>query len=218
MSLGLSTAERAARVRVDLRIGAVVGICAGDRGVLAGAAETLTPERLADLRALTGGAIDLAVTARRAETLKARAYDGDIARLALTEDATAAQVRDIADPSSDLQSPMKGPFQSRRNSPADLHRAAIRLAKQSHLLPAAVVAEVGDRARVEALCEEHGLSSIDADALLEAEIDALEYLPVSRARVPIRAAAATRVHVFRPRDGSEEHYAIECTPLASPAT
>ncbi len=209
MSLGLSTAERAARVRVDLRIGAVVGILSGRRGVLAGAAETLADARLADLRALTGGALDLAVTTRRAETLKARAYDGDIARLALPADATAARLRDIADPSSDLQSPMKGPFRSRRDTPADLHRAAIRLAKQAHLLPAAVVAEVGDRAVVEALCAAHGLSSIDADALMEAEVDALEYLPVSRARVPIRAAAATRVHVFRPRDGGEEHYAIE---------
>ena len=33
--------------------------------------------------------------------------------------------------------------------------------------------------------------------------------PVSAARVPLEAAAASRVHVFRPDDGSEEHYAIE---------
>ncbi|WP_330449539.1 hypothetical protein FLP41_04885 [Paracoccus marcusii] len=48
---------------------------------LAAAVETLSPARLADLRAL--GLAVLALTGRRAETLKARAYDGDLARVAL---------------------------------------------------------------------------------------------------------------------------------------
>jgi hypothetical protein len=38
-----------------------------------------TPARLADLRG--AGPPVLALTARRAETLKARAYDGDLARI-----------------------------------------------------------------------------------------------------------------------------------------
>ena len=55
------------------------------------AAETLAAARLADLRAL-GGQPVLAITARRATTLKARAYDGDLARVAvaLKQDSGAA--------------------------------------------------------------------------------------------------------------------------------
>jgi GTP cyclohydrolase II len=33
--------------------------------------------------------------------------------------------------------------------------------------------------------------------------------PVSAARVPLAASSHSRVHVFRPADGTEEHYAVE---------
>ena len=75
MSLVPTLAERAARARSDLRVGLPVVI----DGHLAAAVETLTPARLAALRAL--GKPALALTDRRAETLKARAYDGDLARV-----------------------------------------------------------------------------------------------------------------------------------------
>ncbi len=208
MTLSLTIEERAARARAELRIGAAVVLAAGGRAALAGAAETLAPARLEDLRA-AGRVLDLAITARRAETLKARAYDGDIARIALGAHDGAELIRSAADPAADLSAPLKGPFRARRDGPADLHRAAIRLAKQSHLLPAAIVAELPDRAAGEALAARHGLSLLDAEELLIAEAEALVIDPVSRARVPIAASEATRVHVFRPRDGSEEHYAIE---------
>ena len=54
------------------------------------------------------GAVDLAITGRRAETLKARAYDGDVARVALPADADLAWVRATADPSADLGVPAQG--------------------------------------------------------------------------------------------------------------
>ena len=94
-------------------------------------------ERLADLRAR--GPVDLAMTGWRAETLKARAYDGDLARVVLPADADLAWVRATADPSTDLAWPMKGPYVTRRGGGAALHRAAIALCKQAHLLPAALV-------------------------------------------------------------------------------
>ena len=64
------------------------------------AAEAATAERLAELRAL--GPVDLALTDWRAATLKARAYDGDLARVVLPRDADLAWVRATADPSADL--------------------------------------------------------------------------------------------------------------------
>ena len=207
MALGLNIWELAARVRAELRIGAAVALVKGDAGALAGAAETLTADRLADLRA--AGPTDLVVTAWRARTLKARAYDGDVARIVLDPRFGLDRLRATADPALDLAEPMKGPFETRRGGEAGLHRAAVRLAKQAQLLPAALVAALPDRAEAERLAAAHGLSVLDADALLAAEAEAIGMHPVSAARVPIHGAEATRVHVFRPDDGTEEHYAVE---------
>ena len=81
MSLMPTTIELLARARVDLRMGLPVVLTAGSEAALAISAETLTSDRLASLRDL--GAPVLALTARRAETLKARVYDGDVARITL---------------------------------------------------------------------------------------------------------------------------------------
>ena len=195
MGLKLSIWENAARIRAELRIGAAVVLVRGRAGVLAGAAESLTAERLEDFRG---------------------ADDGDVARIILTPDFDLGRVRATADPARDLEAPMKGPYQTRRDGDAGLHRAAVRLTKQAQLLPAALVASLPSRAAAEALARENGLSILDTDALLAAEAEAIGMRPVSAARVPLEASAASRVHVFRPDDGSEEHYAIEIgTPKRS---
>ncbi|MEO1613627.1 MAG: hypothetical protein AAFU55_14925 [Pseudomonadota bacterium] len=77
--LRLAPEEIIARARADLRIGAPVAIRTAEGGAVVAAAEAISRERLEEFRAL--GPVDLIVTQRRAETLKARAYDGDIARI-----------------------------------------------------------------------------------------------------------------------------------------
>ena len=196
--------ERLARARGDLRMGVPVLLTGEGRAALVVAVEELDPARLPALRAL--GQPELALTARRAETLKAIPYDGDVARIAVPADAGAAWLRALADPSDDLRMPMKGPLKSLRDGGADLHRAAIRLAKSAHLLPAALVVPV-DHAL--ALAQEHGLTLLTL-AEIGPELDRASPLhPVVDARLPMVAAEAGRVHIFRPEDGSEEHYAIE---------
>jgi GTP cyclohydrolase II len=205
MSLTLAPAERLARARADLRMGAAVVLVSDAAAAVALAAETATAARLADLRGL--GQVDLAITARRAETLKARAYDGDVARVALPGDADIAWVRASADPSDDLRFPMKGPYRTRREGGADFDRAAILLCKQARLLPAALVVGVGAGA-ARALAAEAGLSVVRmADLPLAAPVPVLS--EVVSARVPLDVSEAGRVRVFRPLDGSEEHYAVE---------
>ncbi|HMO70830.1 MAG TPA: GTP cyclohydrolase II, partial [Paracoccaceae bacterium] len=134
------------------------------------------------------------------------AYDGDVARLAVPADAGVDWVAAMADPADDLAVPMKGPFRPLRAGGAALHRAAVLLAKSAHLLPAAVVVPVADPL---ALAARHGLTVLPlADVLpLLARLAPME--DVVSARLPMAAAAAGRVHVFRPDDGAEEHYAIE---------
>jgi GTP cyclohydrolase II len=204
MSLAPSLTERLNRARGDLRMGVPVVLTDAGRAVAAVAVETVPAARLAALRAL--GPLELALTARRAQTLKLPAYDGDLARLAVPEGAEPGWLRALADPADDLRVPMKGPLRPLRDGPADLHRAALRLAKSAHLLPAALVVAIPEGL---SFASREGLTLLP---LAEAAplLDALSPLnEVSAARVPLAASEAGRVHLYRPEDGGEEHYAIE---------
>lgn len=205
MALGPDIVEQLNRARADLRMGVPVALVAGGGdGVLALAAEALDPARFAALAAL--GPLTLAITDKRAATLKARAYDGDVARLVVPDDATPAWIAAVADPSGDLASPLKGPLQSRRDGDAAFARAAIHLVKSARLLPAAVLVPVADPA---ALSAAEGLTLLDRDRAAAVLSQSAQLHPVVSARVPMEAAEAGRLHVFRPEDGGEEHYAIE---------
>ena len=160
MSLRLSIAERLTRARGDLRMGVPVVLCGAGGAALVAAVETLDADRLADLRGF--GAPVLAITARRAETLKARAYDGDLARVVPPPEAGLDWLRAVADPADDLRTPMKGPLHSLRDGPADLARAALALAKSAHLLPAALLVPV-DHALT--LAGTHGLTLLSLDEI-----------------------------------------------------
>jgi GTP cyclohydrolase II len=203
--LGLDVVERLNRARADLRMGVPVVMTEAGEGALVVASETLGPARLAAIRVLTDDPV-LTITARRAETLRMSVYDGDLARIALPPEAGLAWIGTLADPSHDLAAPMKGPLRALRGGAVDLHRAGLVLAKSAQLLPAVVVAPVPAPLR---LAAEHGLT-----LLAFAEIEPLLYrapalAPVVSARLPMRAAGAGRLHVFRPDDGGVEHYAIE---------
>lgn len=205
MSISPDLTEFLARARADLRLGVGVVLTGAGASVLVMAAETLKAARLEAVRAMPAETV-LAITARRAGTLKARAYDGDLARVHLPPDADLRWVLSVADPADDLTHPMKGPLSSARGGEAMLHRTALRLVKSAHLLPAAVVTDLPDGA---GFARAHRLTLLPAalaDPLLAA---ASPLAPVAQARVPVEAAGAGRLHVFRPADGGEEHYAFE---------
>ena len=197
--------ELVARARSDLRMGVPVVLMRSDgSGVVIAAAETLTRTRLDALKML--GPVDLALTGRRAETLKARAYDGDVARVVVPMDAEAGWVAALADPSDDLAHPMKGPLQTRRGGDAALHRLGIALVKTARLLPSVLLVPVED---AEGFAEKHRLGCLPG-AEIGSELQSLPLLQeVVAARVPLTAANASRLHVYRPEDGNEEHYAVE---------
>ena len=98
MTLELTPREQLVRVRADLRMGVPVVLEGGGAAALVLAAETAGAARLAELRGF--GPVDMAISDWRAETLKARAYDGDLARVVLPRDADLDWVRATADPSA----------------------------------------------------------------------------------------------------------------------
>ena len=205
MSLAPNPIDLLARARADLRMGVPVVLIDGATGVLAAAVETLDAPRLAEIRALREAPV-VVISARRAETLKARAYDGDLARIVLPADADQSWVQSVADPADDLEKPMKGPLMSVRDGSAALHRLAMQLAKSARMLPAALVVGLDDPKGFAAL---HGLTVLDAGQTFpHLKLNSPMHSVVS-ARLPIEVSDLGRLHVFRPDDGGEEHYAIE---------
>ncbi len=203
MTLGPDTRELAARARADLRMGVPVVVGIGGNAALVAAAETLLADRLAILRSF--GAPVLAITPRRAETLKARAYSDHVARVVVPEEADVAWIQNVADPADDLMMPLKGPLQTERGGDEDIARAALTLTKGAHLLPAAILVPVADGPATAAA---HGLTWLDLTGItLPWEGGTLT--EVAAARVPMEVSKAGRLHVFRPGDGGEEHYAVE---------
>ncbi len=203
MALLPTRSQRIARARGDLRMGLPVVLSLGGRAALVAAAETLEPARLEDMRAL--GALELAITPRRAETLKARAYSDRVARVVVPQEADARWIAAVTDPADDLMVPLKGPLVTRRGGDERLAEAAVRLAKAAHLLPAALMVAVD---KAEGFAGAHGLTHVALDD--PADLEEMSTLaPVVGARVPLAAARAGRVIVYRPEDGGVEHYAIE---------
>lgn len=207
MSFAPTMTERLARARADLRMGLPVVLTDGTDSALMLAAETATPLRFAAFRALDPV---LAITGRRAETLKARVYDHDLARVVLPADADLRWLHAVADPADDLRMPMKGPLITRRDGPAALPRLALILAKTAQLLPAALVAampaDAADPARYAAA---EGLTLINAALAGPILAASAQPLPLVAARLPVDRAGAGRLHIFRSPDGGEEHYAFE---------
>ena len=202
MALRPNTTELIARARADLRMGVPVVLQSADHLALILATETLSAARLADVRAL-GGKPVLAVTARRAETLKAQVYDGELARIVLPKDAGIDWIQAIADPADDLRMPMKGPFETDRGGDVAAHRAAINLTKAARLLPTALVLELKDLSQVT------DLTTVPLDEACSDFHDTSPLHSVISARLPLEVSEAGRLHVFRPEDGAEEHYAVE---------
>jgi len=198
MTLAPDRRERTARALLELRTGVPIVVQGANGRALVVAAETLSVDRLRALRDL--GPSHIAITSRRAEVVRAMVYDEDLARLRIPSDADINWLRGMADPSLDLTHPMKGPFQPLRGGDAEIERAAIRLCKQAHLLPTAVIVPIAQSAQFPELVH-LALDQVSSGQSLLTHIAA--------ARVPLAIARNTRVHVFGHGSDFAEHYAIE---------
>jgi GTP cyclohydrolase II len=103
----------------------------------------------------------------------------------------------IADPVSDMTTPMKGPFRSVPLAEPEAAAAAIRLAKRAGLLPALLTVDRIDP---------DWLTVAATDVLAAREATSLRL--VTRARLPLDGAPDTQVVAFRSDDGGPEHLAL----------
>ncbi|GFE66265.1 GTP cyclohydrolase II [Litoreibacter roseus] len=200
MGLALTSSELIARARGDLRAGAPVVV--GNHLVIA--AEVLAKHRFEALKSLNCP-LTLALSRHRANTLKIRSYDGDVARMIVPADAESTWVRAMADPTLDLRHPMKGPVSSIRDGDAADALCAVVLVKSARLLPAAMLAPVAAVAPEDT----SGLCHLSLDALRSEAVRQHIFEPIVSAKLPLSAHPEGRLHVFQSDDGTEEHYAIE---------
>ena len=125
-SFSLSPLVAVDRAIGDFRRGIPVLIDDGAPGaasaVLAAAAELLRGETLAALAGWGAAASNcspfLALTHHRAETLKIRRYTPEIVLLPQSDWHDAKAARGLADPSLDLDLPLRGPFHAQRQAVA----------------------------------------------------------------------------------------------------
>jgi GTP cyclohydrolase II len=130
---------------------------------------------------------------------------------------SAGEIRAIADPASDLDYPLKGPFEASRSEPPESAAAAVRLAKLAGLLPAALLFPIPDKAH-EKIQIEGALSEVLASDILGFESRAAQSLQlVVRASVPLEGAEESELAAFRPSDGGPEHYAVIIGAKRAPA-
>ena len=158
------------------------------------AAETLKDGSLPALRRAKAV---LVLTHARAGTLKIRLYTPRIVALPLDAEMDVQRIAAIADPTADLASPLKGPFQPSRAKLPGAYEAAVKLAKLAGLLPAAIVRRGGAGVDVSV----RDILSYEKDAAAGLEL-------VTRARVPLEGAEQTELVAFRAGSGAPENYAV----------
>jgi len=202
--IGATIVDRVIRAVDAFRRGLPVAIKAPGGTVLALAVETLPPATWKRLRKPR-----LVLTHERARTLKIRVYTPDVVAIEVRPDMSLDELVAVADPTDDLLYPIKGPFDTLRETLPVSYAASVKLAKLAGLLPAAVIA----RTDVEPAAT---LSAADILAYDDEIVRTLKL--VARARVPLEGAEKTELVSFRPEDGGPEHYAIviNAPPTAKP--
>jgi GTP cyclohydrolase II len=189
--------ERIARAVDALRAGRPVRLN-GSHGMLA--AETATA---ALLKRFKPGW--LVLSHARARTLKIRLYTPEVVALPL-KDMDGTMLRAVADPTVDLEMPLKGPFTAIRRKLPAAFAASVKLAKLAGLLPAAVVSRAALR----------GLDVFTADISAYETAAAESLAIVTRARVPLLGAEDTELVAFRASNGAPENFAVVIGRPASP--
>jgi GTP cyclohydrolase II len=190
---------RIARAADAYRAGRFVRIVDRDGGAIAAlAVETADAQAL---KIAESAAPLLILSHARARTLKMRLYTEEVVALRPVLPLDAALLRAIGDPTADLASPLKGPFETLRQTLPASFPASVRLVKLAGLLPA-VLAGPPELAGVDA-------AEVTADEIADHDELVVRALRlVTRARVPLAGAEHAELAAFRAGNGEAEHYAI----------
>ena len=203
----LSSAEISSRLVSDLRLGLPIVLKNGKDNSIVIAIETLQKKRLAEVLNLAeGDNIEIGITNRRAEVLKARLYDKKVTRLKIKKNVNLAFLLATADPAQDLNYPYKGPFNSIRGGDSILAEIAIDLCKKARLLPAALVINISKESENLLIRNQVSYASVQDLSKQSYHFELLSNL--SSARLPISNTTEVELKIFRDLTELSEHYAV----------
>lgn len=174
---------------------------------LALAAEQASPDSLRNLCGWGGGSAVMVLTESRAQALRIKPTGRGVVLLPIDQNTDAGLVQTLADGSTDLAQPLRGPFHRDRRAPHPTETAAVQLAKAARLLPCAVVVRLPDDTDIFS-AEGQYLSVTTGQIEAYDEDMALTLRQVAEAPIPLAGAENCRMIAFRPADGGVEHLAI----------
>lgn len=210
---GIRQSTRAVdRAISDIRRGMPVIVTdANSDFIVALAAEPVTDQLLTMITEFGGTPPKLVITAERAAVLHIPPSGEDVTALNIEDKFDPAAIRDLADPTADLDHPLRGPFPVSDVFPAAPNSAAVDLCKLAKLLPATVTTtlSVTNDVKAEDFAAANDLLLVTAKSVQAYQRNASETLiKVTSARVPLAGAETAEVIAFRPLDGGIEHLAI----------
>lgn len=192
------------RMQGDLRLGLPVILKDGESHMLVALVESLTDARYVAMTEI--GHPELVLTRRRAEALGIQqTMQGDSLWFRVPAGKDLGWIARVAGQNG-LDG--AGHFSSLPipNIGKSIHQTAIGLAKTVKAIPAILCVQLNghDMGSISEL----GLTTMPIDLAIKALDAAGTQSQVSSAQLPMDAALAGRVHVFRPDNGGPEHYAI----------
>ena len=203
----LSSSEISSRLVSDLRLGLPIILYDANTYFLTAAIETLYSEKLNKIMEIAKNQkFEIAITNRRAKVLNVRIYNESVTRISIREKVSIQFLQSIADPSKDLDYPLKGPFQSERNGKFNVASVSLSLCKRARLLPASILVNIPKNIRDELVSSQISESDI---VDLKIKRDESKFLPnLSSAQLPISGQQNISLSVFREVTDITEHYAI----------
>ncbi len=149
----------------------------------------------------------LCITSRRAQTLKARVYDGTISRLNIPDKSALNWIKATADPVLDLEHPMRGPYSSIRDGDPEVAKLSLDWCKKAKLIPSTVIKKIG-APEVETMKRKYQILSNNFLNLIGEKSSVLIRQESATAKIPIKGIQAT-LKVFRLDNDNFDHCAIE---------
>ena len=202
------------RAVAELRRGRMVLLESNDDDyALVLAAEQASPNSLAEICgwSMDGNKADLhmvlVLTESRARALHIKPTGTGVALLQIDKTTDVGLVQTLADGSTDLTMPLRGPFKRHRRPPRQTEIAAVQLTKVARLLPSAVVVSITEPTNIDSAKDT--FLKVTATQINNFEMSsALSLRQVAEAPVPLADAQNCRLVAFRPIDGGNEHLAI----------
>jgi GTP cyclohydrolase II len=198
----------------DLRFGIPIIIGNDGLNALVFSIETLTTSNFKKIEwnfSEPGYEAYISLTKNRANLLKIRVYEEDIARIKMPREISLDWIKATADPALDLDYPMKGPYESYRDGNGDIARIGIKFCKEAELLPAVLVLPITERSAQKFMND--GLLYQNISESVISKASKWEATLISSGFIPISNQLSSKVSVFRHPFCLSEHYAIEIGTL-----